>query len=303
MIYMTKSFFVYAFVLYLAYFPVQINAQSATALNCGDIIAAETNPNEVFHEYRLGVTAGTTLNITVEPRGSTFNPGAVLLDSGASEFAQTNANIAGVAEVFDNLVVGSSNPLLRILGTRPQYTDYIYYSTRSDYFGAYIVSLGCVLESGDVINPGDIGQANTGSNGGNTTISAPLSFSGIGFPGLGPVDFANAFQLPLALGMPVPGTIPPSGDAVLGLTFDANAGDMFALDFARLGGNLNLGLVVLSANNEVVFQASLVTLESLSARLTLPSAGQYTIGVFRIDLLPPAAPEATAFQITGTLNP
>ena len=60
---------------------------------------------------------------------------------------------------------------------------------------------------------------------------------------------------------------------------------------------------VLSANNEVVFQASLVTSESLSTRLTLPSAGQYTIGVFRIDLLPPASPEATAFQITGTLNP
>jgi hypothetical protein len=89
----------------------------------------------------------------------------------------------------------------------------------------------------------------------------------------------------------------------LGLTFDGNVGDTFALDFSKLSGNLNLGLVVLSANNEVVFQASLVTSDSLSTRLALPSAGQYTIGVFRIDLLPPANPEATAFQITGTLNP
>lgn len=29
----------------------------------------------------------------------------------------------------------------------------------------------------------------------------------------------------------------------------------------------------------------------------------YTIGIFRIDLLPPAAPEATAFQLQATLNP
>ena len=27
------------------------------------------------------------------------------------------------------------------------------------------------------------------------------------------------------------------------------------------------------------------------------------IGVFRIDLLPPDVPEATAFQVQGTLNP
>lgn len=45
---------------------------------------------------------------------------------------------------------------------------------------------------------------------------------------------------------------------------------------------MNLGLVVLSANNEVLFQANLVTAVSLTTQFTLPAAGQYTIGVFRI---------------------
>ena len=111
------------------------------------------------------------------------------------------------------------------------------------------------------------------------------------------------FQIPLPLGQSSQGTIPVIGDSIFGLTFDGNAGDVFALDFAKQSGNLNLGIVILSAPNEVVFQASLVTSDSLSTRLTLPTTGQYTIGVFRIDLLPPANPEATAFQITGTLNP
>jgi hypothetical protein len=99
------------------------------------------------------------------------------------------------------------------------------------------------------------------------------------------------------------GTITPGNSDITAFNFEANAGDVMQLDFNRLAGNLNLGLVILSANNEVVFQSSLVTSQTLSTRLTLPSAGQYTIGVFRIDLLPPANPEATAFQITGTLNP
>lgn len=59
---------------------------------------------------------------------------------------------------------------------------------------------------------------------------------------------------------------------------------------------MKLGLAVLSENNEVFFQASLVTSESLSTLLTLSAAGQYTIGVFRINLVEPAV-----FQIQGSL--
>lgn len=99
------------------------------------------------------------------------------------------------------------------------------------------------------------------------------------------------------------GAITPNGGEIMGFTLDAAAGDTLDLAVNRVSGNLNLGLVVLSADNKVVFQASLVTSQTLNTRFTLPSAGTYTIGVFRVDLLPPAAPEATAFQVTGTLNP
>ncbi|MBX3016154.1 MAG: hypothetical protein KF832_31825 [Caldilineaceae bacterium] len=55
---------------------------------------------------------------------------------------------------------------------------------------------------------------------------------------------------------------------------DATAGDMLDLSYTRVSGNMNLGLVVLSADNHVFFQASLVTSESLSARFILPEEGQ-----------------------------
>ncbi|GIK64445.1 MAG: hypothetical protein BroJett018_22390 [Chloroflexota bacterium] len=99
------------------------------------------------------------------------------------------------------------------------------------------------------------------------------------------------------------GAVTPSGGEILGFTFEASAGDTLDLSYTRLSGNLNLGVVVLVEDNKVVFQASLVTSQTLTTRFTLPIAGKYTIGVFRVDLLPPDAPEATAFQIQATLNP
>jgi len=63
---------------------------------------------------------------------------------------------------------------------------------------------------------------------------------------------------------------------------------------------MNFGLVVLSESNEIFFQASLVTSESLSTRFTLLATGQYTIGVFRINLVDPAVVEPTVFQIKRT---
>ena len=273
------------------------NAQSVVPIECGAIVEAETTPNHALHDYRLEVNAGTTLDIILEPIGNTFNIAAFLMDSGGSLFAEVNKGIAGASEEFSDLVVSSSNAVLRVIGVPPE-VNYQVNRNISQNYGAYRILLGCTLRDGTVIEPGA-----TPSNNSVPVPQPTASFSGAGFPGLAPVDFTNAFKLPLSLGVPMPGQIPPSGDAVLGLTFDASVGDTFALDFARTSGNLNLGIVVLSANNEVVFQASLVTSQSLSTRLTLPSAGQYTIGVFRIDLLPPAAPEATQFQITGTLNP
>jgi hypothetical protein len=59
---------------------------------------------------------------------------------------------------------------------------------------------------------------------------------------------------------------------------------------------MNLGLVVLSAENEVFFQASLVTSESLSTTFTLPTAGAYPIGVLHINLVEPGLMQRAALR-------
>jgi hypothetical protein len=175
-----------------------------------------------------------------------------------------------------------------IAGNNPGFAGGDGTNTFGTYFGAYTLFLGCTLRDGTVIQPGDTpSQESSSSSTSSSEPQAPV-FSGVGFPGLAPVDFA---RIPMIANTPMTGAITPTGGEILDLTF------------TRLSGNLNLGLVVLSVDNQVVFQASLVTSQTLSTRFTLPSAGTYTIGVFRIDLLPPAAPEATAFQLQASLNP
>jgi hypothetical protein len=169
--------------------------------------------------------------------------------------------------------------------------------------GDYDLSVACTLADGTIINPGDAPPLlDTGGEDGGTGDSG-AEFSGVGFPGLQAVDFANVAKLPLIEGVPMTGAISGSGGEILGFTFEAEQGDVFDLSYARVSGNLNLGLVVISETNDVVFQTSLVLSETVSTRFTIPVTGQYTVGVFKIDLLPPDNPEPTAFQLKVDLNP
>jgi hypothetical protein len=162
--------------------------------------------------------------------------------------------------------------------------------------GIYTVTVKCILRDGTVIEPGALPLPPAP----NPVVIQPPSF---GFPGLAPVDFVNAVKLPLIPATPMTGAISPTGGELFGFQIEGNAGDVLDLSLTRISGNLNLGLVVLSAKNEVVSYGGLISGDTFSTRLTLPSAGQYTIGVFRVDLLPPGDPQATAFQVTGKINP
>ena len=94
----------------------------------------------------------------------------------------------------------------------------------------------------------------------------------------------------------------PVDNQILGFVAEVEAGEVLALDYERVSGNMNLGLVVLSENNEVFFQASLVTSETLATQFTLLEAGAYTIGVFRIALVEPEAVEPTVFRLRGAVG-
>lgn len=304
---------VFSIIVFLS-LPTISMAQSSVEVHCGDIIEAELTASTRSHSYKLQVSAGTELNMGVTPIGASLNPIIFLIDQGDNLIAVVNSKSAGESEAVSNFVVSSSNPEIVVIGNDSGNTSTFYYLYEardvSGYLGTtlglYQLSIGCKDRQGNVINPGDNlipptpQPADNGENNNNPPINAP--FSGFGFPGLAPVDFTNGVTIPLQVNALNIGSILTGFEGIFGFSFSAEAGQAMSLDFTRTAGNLNLGIVLLSADNQVAFQASLVTSTTLSTDLVIPVSGEYTLGVFRIDLIPPSAPENAAFTLTTTLN-
>jgi hypothetical protein len=119
-----------------------------------------------------------------------------------------------------------------------------------------------------------------------------------GFPGFLAADLA-ALALPSAgLGMPLQAALVPQPFQVAGFQFTGRQGMKIDLAFERLSGNLSLGLLLLDPNRKLVFQGSVgATGGSVRESLTLPMAGEYKLGIARIEPLPPS-PLQTSFSIS-----
>ena len=63
-----------------------------------------------------------------------------------------------------------------------------------------------------------------------------------------------------------------------------------------------IGIAVVGPDKKTLFQVSLIASDAFNTKLALPADGKYTIGVYRVELNPPAKPKATSFELTATLN-
>jgi hypothetical protein len=301
--------------------PVPVKA----SIQCGQILESELAGESFYQDILLRTPAGTKLNLSVKPLGDGSDLFIFLVDPGEGEITRLNNAGPGQAEEFIEYPISSSSAKIRVMGANPRVSvkqtndelknhplaRIIYGASTGGYgidnyvgkwYGAFTISLGCILRDGTVINPGDTLQPTNQVSPTAVPTLSPQDPTFTGFPGLPPTNFANAVTIPLTSGTPSAGSISAGFDGVFGFTFDGKAGSTVELGVKRLSGNLNLGVVVLSADNKVVFQASLVTSSALTTTFSLPSDGQYTIGVFRVDLLPPDAPQPTAFQVTAKVS-
>lgn len=277
------------------------NAQSAV-IQCGDIVEGEFPPEHVFIEYDVSLSPGDTITVSGATIGSTLQFSIMLFDpSKRNALASSESNSALLALASNRPTITS--PVLSATG---KYTIRLSNGNQDQsggkyYFaggGVYTIRVGCTLRDGQVIEPGQPVD-NTDSSGSNSELS-PERFDGYGFPGLAPVGFQDAFVFPLQTGQSMQGQIPVSGQGVLIYTFTGEAGAVIDLSFARVAGNLNLGLVVLRGKNEVIFQTSMSRSSILQTRFDLPDSDEYTIGVFRIDSAVEnlASLKATNFELT-----
>ena len=265
-----------------------VSAQESLKVQCGNFIESELSGNTKESIYRIDLVATDVIQVQVYPGGDGFQVRAELIDPANNSLVTSSGPRDYNSEYIDNYAVAATG-------------DYSIRVFSGKGIGTYRILIGCILRNGTVINP-DINIELPPQDTQNVSTSS-LASSLTDFANRIPIEILDLATIPMIANVPMTGGVAPDGSTILGYTFDAAANDTLALGFTRLSGNLNLGLVVLSADNKVVFQASLVTSSELTTKFTLPTAGTYTIGVFRIDLLPPDAPEATAFQLTAALNP
>ncbi len=279
------------------------------SIECGTIIDAELTTTSTTNRhsgpdstdyYSISLGPGDRITVTVTPISPTQNIYFRLYDPANQTIYDTNWGAgSGQAEIMEDFLVGATGTYEIGIG--------------ANRIGAYTLSVGCVYRDGTLIVPGDIdsttnSEANANGSGGLGELvggegdTAPVDFSGFGIPSLAPVDFSQGVKIPLTSGVASPGSITEGFTGIFGYEFQGNEGQQFSLQFTRTAGNLNLGLAVITASNEVAFQASLINSNVLITQFNLPATDTYTIGVYRIDLNPPDSPQATSFEITGTLN-
>lgn len=274
-----------------------VSAQNAAPppLECGSILEEELSDSNRFGDYTIQASAGTVITVVVEPIGDSFNPYLVLQNSVGTEILQFNSSPGGENEVFGDYTISSSNSILLIYAGSPNDTRTGYSNfNNATYYGAYIISLACTLRDGTYIAAGSTVNIEDLPVRPQTPV--------LGFPGLPPVDFSDGITIPLTPDTPNTGSINPGFDSVFGFTFEGIEGATVSLEFNRLSGNVALGLAVISDSNQIAYMSALVSSTAMSLTFTLPSAGQYTIGVFRIDLVPLPSPEATSFTVEATMG-
>ncbi len=291
-----KHFFIILTVIIAVFRVSGVYAQLETEVECGMIVENEFFKPAEDHIYTLTMEPGSSFNVSAEAVGDNLR--IKIFVEGPTGVSLTRSEWEKSPSINSGALSSSKGKYSIKINNETTWSG-------KQLVGLYTLSIGCIQRNGEVINPGDIPQP--------TPTPAPLptatprsalpdtasTFTGTGFPGLAPVDFADAVPIPLLLDEKMTGVI-PLDNQILGFTLDAAAGDTLDLSYTRVSGNMNLGLVVLSAENEVFFQASLVTSASLATQFILPAAGQYTIGVFRISLVEPAAVEPTVFQLKVT---
>lgn len=274
-------------------------AQNAVAVACGTTVQGEFTKNSEDQQYTINVTPGYQVNVNGRATGETLGFQLSFYGPTWIEIIQQNNKNPSRSPSFKSGVLSARGEHKIIAYNRSSFED--------GGVGVYTLQIECIDEKGRAVMPAPTAAptgapAPSAAPGATAAPTATPAFSGVGFPGLPPVDFSDVATVPLRSGRPVNGAITRRGGEILGYTLEARANATLDLSFKRESGNLNLGLVVLSADNKVYFQTSLVTSSAMTTTLTLPTAGEYTVGVFRIDLVEPSRPAATAFELLARLR-
>jgi hypothetical protein len=272
---------------------VAVSAQIDIPVECGSIVEGEitTDIQRVGQNYSISLSPVDIIRYDVVPVANTFAVSIGLFDP-SGRLVKAVPGSEGRTVSIEEQIPATGNYRINAVGSSYAYV------------GAYTLYIGCTLRDGTVIAPGSTAAPAQPVVAPAVQPVAPVvSAPAFGFIGLPPVDFTTATLVPLALGQALQGTVQPTGNAIVGFTFSGTQGQIADINFARTSGDLNLGLAIIRTNtNELAFFTALVNSDLFISRVFLPATGDYTVAVFRLDIVPPVNPQSVTYQVTVSLQ-
>jgi hypothetical protein len=262
-------------------------AQGYPTVSCGASVTSEFTESYQYITYAISLQPGDTIAVAAN---RSYDYLEFVGNSSSGIFAPSGSHV-GVFSGRDGVTRASSG----VLGERG---NYLIRFRNLEAYGEFQFVVTCTRQ-GELY---DETQPPTQPTNFPQPTPIAIDFSGVGFVGLGPIDFSNVALVPLILDLPLTASIAPQETSVFGLSFTANAGDILDISAQRSVGDLGVGFVIFAKPNTLVFIAGPVSASTFSTQVTLPQTGEYVIGLFRMGELPPGA-QATAFQITASINP
>ncbi len=288
-----------------------VNLVPAQDIMCGDLLEGEFLTPLEERTYSLSADAGTTVSISITAIAQQPKMFVLLTDPSNFGLAISDGRMDAAQTVYFPGKMQSQNQLTDlVLPATGKYkirlVNFVYRNfnfATNDYMvfqgdglggtGLYSISLTCIDRFGDPIPPLENTNTNTETQSNDT--------QGTVAPNLIP-DFSSTPRIPLTAGLPMGGGLSADANIPSAYTIDGSKDQQLTLEINRLAGNLNVAVVLISPTNEVMNFSSLIGSKSLTISTLLPDNGTYTIGVFRVDLLTPASPENTAFQLQASLS-
>lgn len=260
---------------------------------------------DALHRYYIALERDDILAvraITLEGEFGEMTIDTGLISPSNQELDSINPMFKGIERVFDT-------------GPLPENGVYRFYLRAFDAADSdYRLSVDCTLADGQVIIAGQVPRieltptilepVNTENAVPTPTAEAPAnladtieqSSAGSPTPEVLADRLPDGVSTPLIPGTPNTGSL--SGGDAFRYTFDGTTGNRLVLEFTRLSGDLNLGLVVLAESDTIIFEAYLNETQSLMLTSVLPEDGAYTIVVYDRGM----GGTMTAFTVQGTLE-
>ncbi|MEM6284856.1 MAG: hypothetical protein AAF787_21885, partial [Chloroflexota bacterium] len=269
----------------------------------GEIENTFLRPDEL-HRYYLNLQTGDDLTVNAFTLDGEFAD--LTIDLGL--YSPNNDEIDRVNDMFKDFERTLNTGPLSRTGTYRLYVR-AFDATNDDYR----ITVSCTLASGQTINSSRDNRLVLAPTVMETAPMADFSAQAApppadsapavaptptNVPALLPSELVSTIEIPLVMGIPGSGVITSDFEGMYGFVIDVGMDNALQLDFARVSGNENMGIIVLTDVGAVVFQASVTSGNTLSTDFVAPSSGTYTIGIYPLNIAPPFDPQPTAFTVT-----